>query len=147
MAHVQHRVGIRGSPSSVYSALIESNHLQGWWATSATGAPSIGSVVELRFGELATLSFLLHRLEENHLVELLCSSGPQPWLNSQLRFALEETEDQTFLTLTHEKDGVDQEAFLYFNTKWPVYMLSLRDYIETGTGRPYPKDTKIHHGD
>lgn len=147
MAKVRHRDGVRGSPAVVYAALIEPTHLRNWWATSATGTPKVGNILDLSFGELGTISFVIRKLESSVLVELECSSGPPPWIGSRLQFVLESTEEQTFLILTHEHENADQESFLYFNTKWPLYMLSLRDYIETGSGRPYPNDIKIHYGD
>lgn len=147
MAEVRHRVGIRGSAAEIYAALIEPDRLAGWWATSADGAPEAGRALELTFGELATLSFVIRGLEANLLLHLECSSGPDPWRGSELRFALEEADDQVFVTLTHRNDAADDDSFLYFSTKWPLYLLSLRDFIETGRGRPYPDDVKIHYGD
>ena len=147
MAEVRHRVGIQGSLAAVYAALIEPVHLQNWWATSAAGTPKVGAALDLVFGELVTLSFVVRNLKSSALVELDCSSGPAPWIDSCLRFKLDNPKDQIFLTLIHKHEDAEQDSFLYFNTKWPLYMLSLRDYIETGSGRPYPNDVKIYHGD
>jgi hypothetical protein len=33
------------------------------------------------------------------------------------------------------------------STKWAVFLLSLRDWLERGEGRPDPYDVKIHVGD
>ena len=147
MAEVRHRVGIRGSVSDIYAALVEPNELNGWWATSASGRPEVGKTLSLKFGDLAILSFLIRDLNRKLSVHLECSSGPFPWLGSELRFTLENADDQVFVMLTHSNEAADDDAFLYFNTKWPLYLLSLRDFIETGSGRPYPSDIKIHYGD
>ncbi len=147
MAQVRHRVGIRGSAAGVYRALIDPGGLSEWWATSATGVGEVGKTLDLTFGELVTLSFAVVGLKEEELVRLACSSGPAPWLGSELEFALDDVGDQVFVTLTHRNEGADDESFLYFNTKWPLYLLSLRDFIETGSGRPYPNEIKIHYRD
>ncbi len=147
MASVRHRVGIRGSPGEIFGSLVEPSGLTGWWATSASGSSVAGSALELTFGELVTLSFEIRDLKADSQVRLACSSELFPWRGSRLEFFLEEAEDQVFVTLTHSNDDADDESFLYFNTKWPIYLLSLRDFIETGTGRPYPDDIKIHIGD
>lgn len=147
MAEIKHRVGVRGSIEEIFAALTEPDDLAGWWATSASGAPEVGKTLELTFGELVTLSFLVRELQTDALVELECSSGPFPWLGSRLRFLLEVADNQIFVTMTHSNEDAESDSFLYFNTKWPIYLLSLRDYIETGRGRPFPGDTKIHHGD
>ncbi len=43
--------------------------------------------------------------------------------------------------------AASDEDFLYFSTKWPLYLLSLPDLVESRTGRPYPDDIKIRVGD
>jgi hypothetical protein len=88
------------------------------------------------------------RHRKTHLLVLLeCSSGPFPWLGSELQFALEVANEQVFVTLSHSNNSAVDDSFLYFSTKWPLYLLSLRDFIEIGDGRPYPNDIKIHYGD
>ena len=74
-------------------------------------------------------------------------AGPGSWQNSQLLFEIDQAEDQVFLTLTHHNDASSENDFLYFSTKWTCYLLSLRDFVESGVGRPYPNDVKIHIGD
>jgi hypothetical protein len=147
MAKVRHRVGIRGSVADIYRALIEPSDLGGWWATSASGMPEVGKTLNLTFGEIVTLSFVIRELQPNLLVRLECMSGPFPGLGSVLRFVLEDADDQIYVTLPHSNNAANEDSFLYFNTKWPLYLLSLRDLLDTGTGRPYPSDIKINYGD
>ena len=35
--------------------------------------------------------------------------------------------------------------FAHCSTKWAVFLLSLKDLLETGKGRPAPDDVPIHH--
>jgi hypothetical protein len=35
------------------------------------------------------------------------------------------------------------EFMAYCSTKWATFLLSLRDLVETGTGKPAPHDLKI----
>ena len=90
---------------------------------------------------------MIRNLKTNLLVHMECSSGPFPGLGSELHLTLEDANEQVFVTLKHSNEGADDDALLYFSTKWPLYLLSLRDFIETGGGRPYPSDIKIHYGD
>ena len=147
MARVRHQVGIVGDINDIYRALHEPDGLVGWWATTAAGAPDVGQVLELHFSGLATLSFRIESLEENSLVRLHCVSGPGPWQDSTLGFSLKKDSDQVWVGLVHENDAASESDFLYFSTKWTCYLLSLRDLIEIGQGRPYPNDVKIHLGD
>lgn len=147
MPKVEHRVGIRGNVSEIYRALFDPDELPRWWASTAAGVPAVHETIDLDFKELARLSFSIGVLVPDQAVTLVCTSGPGPWRGSQLKFTLENAADQVFVSLIHENTDADDDDFLYFSTKWPLYLLSLRDLIETGTGRPYPNDIKIHYGD
>ncbi|MEO1090116.1 MAG: hypothetical protein AAFX81_05765 [Pseudomonadota bacterium] len=147
MAGVHHRVGVAGDINRIYRAMHEPSGLAGWWASTADGTPEVGQVVNLHFEALTTLSFEITALEENALVRLQCVSGPGPWQNCQLDFTFQQGEKQIWVDLIHENKSVSESDFLYFRTKWPIYLLSMRDLIETGTGTPYPKETKIQIDD
>lgn len=147
MAHVRHRVGIAGDIKDIFLALHDPEGLNGWWATTTDGTPAEGQVLDLHFSDVVTLSFNIQTLTQNTLVVLNCISGPHPWHNSTLSFTLEQDTDQTWVNLTHDNPAASDDDFLYFSTKWTCYLLSLRDFIEHGKGRPYPNDIKIHVGD
>ena len=147
MARVRHRVGVAGDIDRIYRATHEPAGLTGWWASTADGSPDVGQVLDLHFEALATLSFRIAVLEPTARVRLQCVSGPGPWRDSQLDFTFEQDDKQVWVGLIHENPSAAEDDFVYFSTKWPVYLLSLRDFIETGTGTPYPHETKIHIGD
>ena len=147
MAKTRHRVGIEGSSGSIFGSLTSLNGLSGWWASSATGVVEVGKDIELEFSDLAVIRFRYLQIIKNQIVELKCVSGPGPWQDSTLSIELQESENQVFVMLTHQNDNASEDDFLYFSTKWPIYLLSLRDLVEKGSGRPYPRDIKIHLGD
>ena len=127
--------------------MVTNDGLSGWWVSSGSGNVETGGQIDLTFSGLAVLSFRCDELRSNRLLRLKCVSGPIPWEGSVLLFELEQSDEQVFLTLTHENDDASEDEFLYFSTKWPVYLLSLKGLVETGKGRPYPHDIKIHVGD
>ena len=145
MARVHHRVGIKGTPEAIFAAISEADKLTGWWASSANGVAELDARLTLGFENLTHLIFKVDQIEPDRLLSLSCEGEPEIWIGSTLVFELEASEHQIYLRLTHEKAGVDDEAFLYFNTKWPHFLVSLKDYIETGMGRPFPGDVRIDH--
>ncbi len=147
MAKVQHQVGIAGDIHKIFCALHQPEGLVGWWATTVDGSPLMGETVHLHFSDVVTLSFKIVELKEHALVHLHCVEGPGPWNGSDLLFFLKLDTDQVWVRLVHENNGATEDDFLYFNTKWPCYLLSLKHWIETGQGRPYPNDVKIYLGD
>jgi uncharacterized protein YndB with AHSA1/START domain len=147
MARVRHQVGVVGDIKTVYRAMHEPEGLNGWWATATDGSPRAGEVLDLHFSDVVTLSFRIDELKENERIGLRCVSGPGPWQGSALTFTFRQGEGQVWVGLEHENAAASEDDFLYFTTKWTCYLLSLRDLIETGKGRPYPSDVKIHKGD
>jgi uncharacterized protein YndB with AHSA1/START domain len=142
------RVGIKCSTDALYEALTQPVKLAGWWASQAVGTPDVGATIDLAFTGTNGLSFNVLDLKPCRLVNFECVAGPQAWRGTRLRFELQSQNEQVFVMLTHANlDRSDQDSYLYFSTKWPVYLLSLKDFVETGKGRPLPHDTKILHGD
>lgn len=147
MATVRHQVGVVGDISTIYRAMHEPEGLDGWWSTKTIGKAQVGQVLDLRFADVVTLSFRVDALQENALIRLHCVRGPSPWQGCDLTFSFRQDPEQVWVGLVHENEAASDEEFLYFSTKWTCYLLSLRDLIETGRGRPYPNDVKIHLGD
>jgi hypothetical protein len=104
-----------------------------------------GALLTVSFCGRQDLSFRILELDPNRLVVFVCFKGPLAWQGIHL-IRLSEDANQVFVDLTHANLG-DQDSFLYFNTKWPVYRHSLKAFIKTGQTTPYPKETKINIGD
>jgi len=143
---IRHRVGIKASLEEVYKATFVPEKLQAWWAASAAGGTEVGSEITLKFPGFPNHVWEIADLQSNERVELKLKSGPDPWAGSELHYEFQETENQIFVTLTHVcSENTPDEAFQYFSTKWPTFLISLKQYLETGTGMPYPNDLKIQH--
>ena len=138
---------MRSSIDHVFAALTTNEGFAGWWASEAEVNVQVGGRIDLTFEGLTILSFRYVTIQKNEVVEIQCISGPGAWQDSELLFEIEKTEDQVFVTLTHQNAACDENEFLYFSTKWTCYLLSLKSWVESGKGRPYPNDIKIHLGD
>ena len=146
MNDIRHRVGIKASIHDAYDATYQPAKLQSWWATSATGSGTVGSKIELVFPGYPSHIWEIAELSDNELVRLKLLSGPEPWHGSELRFEFKESNGQVFVTLTHTTGPKTPDAaFQYFCTKWPMFLVSLKQFLETGQGMPYPDDIKIQH--
>ncbi|MDB4637486.1 MAG: SRPBCC domain-containing protein [Planctomycetaceae bacterium] len=146
MNDIRHRVGIKASIQDVYDATYQSPKLQSWWATSASGSEMVGSQIELVFPGFPNHIWKIVELSDNELVRLKLLSGPEPWHGSELRFEFQDSGEQVFVTLTHTTGThTPDAAFQYFCTKWPLFLVSLKQFLETGQGMPFPNDIKIQH--
>lgn len=146
MNKIRHRVGIKAPVQEVYEAMFHPNKLEGWWAAKATGGTGLGSQVELEFPGYPNFVWEIADLSDNERVCLKLVSGSDAWSGSELIFELEETPNQVFVVLTHvTTPETPQEAFQFFCTKWPLFLVSLKEFLETGQGKPYPNDVRIQH--
>lgn len=81
------------------------------------------------------------------LVLWQCVGGPKEWLETEVLFNLVRKQNQTFILFKHIGWKEPVEFMHHCSTKWAVFLLSLRDWLERGEGHPAPYDPKIHMGD
>lgn len=144
MNEIRHRVGIRAPIADIYEALYRPAKVIEWWSTGARGPGEVGSLIELIFPGYPNHVWKIEELTPGKLVRLKFQSGPDPWRKSELLFDLRPGPREVFVTLTHlTAPDISPDDFQYFCTKWPTFLVSLKEYLETGKGRPYPNDIKI----
>ncbi len=146
MTTIRHRVGIAASVEDVFAATHQPDHLDKWWACNAIPSARPDADIQLDFKGYDSHHWRITDRVENRSVTLTHVAGEPVWSGSTLRFDLEPAPQQIFVTLTHTT-GPDcpPEAELFFTTKWPTFLVSLKAYLETGTGMPNPNDIKIQH--
>ena len=85
----------------------------------------------------------VRELSPSKAVKWRCLEGPAEWIGTDITFELSEQDDQTILLFGHRKWREAVEFTSHCSMKWAVFLLSLREYVETGTGKPSPHDLKI----
>ena len=147
MAEINHKVGIAGSAQAIYSALTTDAGLAGWWTGDTSGAGETGSVIRFRFNGGGP-DFEVVELQPERLVRWKHSGEmPDQWVGTEVIFRLQPDEGQTFVRFTHANWKEASDFMAHCSTKWAVFLLSLKDLVETGTGRPFPDDIHIDHSE
>lgn len=142
MPDILHRVGIAAPAETVFQALASIDGLRHWWVGETTGEPEVGGVINFGFCQMKVVA-----ARPGSLLQWTCIQGPQEWVGTEVLFRLVRKENQTFLLFTHAGWKEPVEFMHHCSTKWATFLLSLRDWLEQGTGRPTPHDLKIHVGD
>ena len=148
MADIIHRIGIKAPPAQVYKALSTLDGLAHWWTEEVIGDEHIKGKIEFTFrsvtGELKG-KMVMEVQELNPLKEVRwqCIDGPAEWIGTDITFQWSQQDDQTILIFGHRNWREAVEFTAHCSMKWAVFLLSLREYIETGKGRPSPHDLKI----
>ena len=142
---IQHKVGIKASAAQVYQSLTTNQGLAAWWTDDVTGAGAVGSTIAFRFNGGGP-DFKVQRLTENQqVIWAHAESMPEAWNGTEIVFDIDDKGDQCFVHFQHRNWKSDDDFFAHCNTKWGVFLLSLKDYLETGAGKPFPNDIQIDH--
>lgn len=148
MVDIIHRIGIRSPAAQVYAALTSLDGLAGWWTEEVGGEGRIGGKIEFVFrsetGELkGTAVMEVQALDPPCEVRWRCVDGPAEWVGTDISFELSEQDGQTIVLFGHRNWREAVEFMAHCSMKWATFLLSLREYVETGKGRPSPRDLKI----
>jgi uncharacterized protein YndB with AHSA1/START domain len=146
MPDILHRVGMQAGAAKVYEALATTEGLARWWAVDTTGSTAVGGVVKFRFAE-GGCDMKVVASKPGALVEWECVDGPPEWIGTHVTFRLEQRGSDTYVLFAHAGWREPVEFMHHCSTKWAVFLLSLRNWIERAEGRPNPYDVKLHPGD
>jgi len=116
MVDIVHRVGIKEPVSKVYAALSTIDGLAGWWTRETTGTSKVGG----------NIAFVFHMPNGEEI------GG----------FEMDVLE-LAIVMFSHRKWREEVEFMAHCSTKWATFLLSLRDLVETGEGKPSPHDLPI----
>ncbi len=148
MVDIIHRIGIKAPISKVYAALSTAPGVAGWWTRETTGESTPGGTVQVLFRdaggkEIGKMAFEMSRLEPNQAVRWHFKAGPDEWLGTDVTFDLTQDGDTTLILFGHRNWREPVEFMAHCSMKWATFLLSLRDLVETGKGKPAPHDLKI----
>ncbi len=148
MVDIIHRVGIKAPVSQVYAALSTIKGLAGWWTKETTGDSKVGGVISFRFltpdgKEIGGMGMEVVALAPDVNVHWRCKSGPKEWIDTDVVFELAQEGEYTIVRFGHKNWREAVEFTSHCSMKWATFLLSLRELVETGKGRPSPHDLKI----
>jgi uncharacterized protein YndB with AHSA1/START domain len=148
MVDIIHRIGIKAPISRVYAAVATAEGVAGWWTKATTGKSTPGGRLQFRFQapsgeEIGAMEFEVLTLKLDQEVRWRCTAGPEEWVGTDVTFELKQEGDFIVLLFGHRNWREPVEFTAHCSMKWAVFLLSLRQLLETGQGRPAPEDLKI----
>ena len=144
MVDILHRIGVTSSPEDVYTALTTIDGLKGWWTETTTGDAGPGGVIAFRFAPVPDgFDMKVMDAKSGELVLWEVVDGPAEWVGTEVRFELKQEDDFTIVLFSHTGWREPVEFMHHCSTKWATYLMSLKQYVETGTGEPSPRDVLI----
>jgi uncharacterized protein YndB with AHSA1/START domain len=149
MADIIHRVGIKAPSAKVYGALSTVEGVAGWWTRDTTGESAVGRTITVAFRdhgaetEKGRMDLKVVKLDPGKEVQWRVTSGPPEWVGTDVTFSLSQEGEQTVVLFGHRHWREPVEFMSHCSMKWATFLLSLRELVETGRGKPSPDDLKI----
>ncbi|HEX7686412.1 MAG TPA: SRPBCC domain-containing protein [Burkholderiaceae bacterium] len=148
MTDIIHRIGIKAPAADVHAALSTIPGLAGWWTEQTSGSSRVGELVAFRFhledgSLLGGFDMEVTELSPEDKVRWRVKDGPPEWIGTDIEFSLLRQEDWTVVMFGHRGWREEVEFTAHCSTKWATFLVSLRDFVETGKGRPAPNDVRI----
>ena len=145
MADIYHQIGVKADINDVFQAINSLDGLANWW-TKTTGDTTVDGKLHFHFNE-HTVEMTIKELVADKKVVWQCSDEDGEWKNTFITFEFNATDQQIFINFSHTQWEKQSDLCSHCSTKWAVFMLSLKDYLETGKGKPFPDDIQINHLD
>jgi uncharacterized protein YndB with AHSA1/START domain len=148
MIDIVHRVGIKAPAAKVYAALATIEGLAGWWTRHTSGNSKPGGRIVFSFRnaggeEMGRVGVEVIELQTDQCVRWRVHDGMPEWVGTEIEFLLESEGEQTIVRFGHRGWREEVEFMAHCSMKWATFLLSLRQLVETGQGRPAPDDLKI----
>ena len=133
---------IGAAPETVYRALTTADGVRAWWTRDANLDAAVGG--EGTFGFFQRKVFTRVRIamldSPSRVAWTVLSSGaPGGWEGSSISFDLRAEDGGTVVAFAHRGIARADEGFARVTTGWGYYLVSLAQYLETGTGAPHPE--------
>ena len=145
MADIYHQVGVKADIEKVYRVLTTLEGLTGWW-TKTTGSTLENGKLYFHFND-TKIEMTIQQLLPAKKIVWRCTEKEGEWKDTLITFDLEQIDDQVFINFSHKNWAQQSSLCSHCSTKWAVFMLSLKDYLEKGKGQPFPDDVHVNHID
>ncbi len=135
-------ITVDATPQRAFEAI---NDVSGWWGRITGTTTAVGDEFVYVVPGLHYSGFRITELEPGRRVSWVVTGSyldfvpdHQEWNGTTVRFDIAATDDGTAVTFTHEGLTPDGECYENCSNAWSMFIrLSLKEFIETGTGRPY----------
>lgn len=142
MPDILHRVIIEALPAQVFSALTTQQGLSDWWTRAAISPDNIVSFMFGPNGE-HVVKMAVEQLVPDKKVVWRCVEGP--WVDiGEFVYDIIEDERGSVVLFSHTGWQKADDFYRHCNSKWGFFLAtSLKELLETGTGKPHPADPDI----
>jgi uncharacterized protein YndB with AHSA1/START domain len=142
MPDIMHTLKIQTLPDRAYQAITTAERIRNWWTRDASLDPEVGGCGEFGFYDRRlVVKVLIDELEPQARVKWRVTNSA--WPGNVVEFELKPESKHTRLTFVHRGFAEADQRYASATTRWGSYLLSLKQYLETGKGAPNPDDIDL----
>jgi len=137
-----HLVNVKAPGKRCVRGVEQKQGLSGWWTEDVHAEPKVEIVAKFRFGADGGCDMEILALQRDRQVCWRCVthlSGDE-WIGTELSFELRAKDGGTDPRLCHRRWSEATDFLRYCSVRWALYLVSLTDFVETGTGNSWPRD-------
>src|SRR5271166_6239939 len=138
MPDLLHFVRIQAPPERVYQAVTTADGIRRWWTRDADLDTEVGGVGEFRFPNYGSGYATNVAIEElrppSHVGWKVVASFRPEWRGTTISFDLREDGGGAILLFAQRGFAQLDERSAQTNTGWAYYLVSLKQFLETGQG-------------
>ena len=141
------RIGAKTTPKKAYAALTDPSKLAKWWTPDTRGSGTrVGDTLEFWFGDFCE-KFDVTGLRPGKEVAWKAPKhqGAPEWEGTEVKFTISKDKKQTFVRFRHSGWKENSDFHAHCSTRWAVFLVSLKELLETGKGRPIPNDIRVDY--
>lgn len=138
MQKIIHVLNIKTNQDKVFEAIATAEGLSQWWSTNVKAEEKVGGIVDFTFIADFNPNMKITALQRPLQIHWECVAGHDPWQDNKFSFELTENKGVTQLTFTQEyAREISDENYGIYNYNWAYYLQSLKQYCESGKGKPH----------
>ncbi len=135
---------ISSTPEKVFAAL--TSNVDKWWTTSVSPASAVGEVLVAKFENDTCWEMQVTSIEKNSLViwkvvkafhNLDFLAQKDEWENTEIKWQIIPKKNGVLVKFYHKGLSPHLECYDICSSGWGYFLASLKDFLETGKGRPY----------
>lgn len=139
MPEIMHSLKIHAPVDRAYQAITAADGIRNWWTRDAALEPKLGGIGEFGFfGRRFVAQVKIVELKQPAHVKWQVTNAA--WPGDSIEFDLSAVDNHTRLLFAHRGFAEADQRYASATTRWGFYLLSLKQYLESGTGTPNPDE-------
>jgi uncharacterized protein YndB with AHSA1/START domain len=136
---IRHDVPLSVPAGEIYSALTNVESISKWWIPDTRGKSEVGRTLEFWFSDKSCQKMTVTSLFANEYVRWdAVGEDGDDWAGTFVEFKILHANSRVLLRFRHAGWLKEVERFPYYSFSWAVFLVSLKDLLEKGSGYPFP---------